>query len=158
MTFDPRLVLLSDQGFFLPNLVAIGDFCAIWSLVDPRWPLHDLWPKQWVTLRSGVLPTKFGGLMAFLKELDLLMTFELLLVHFENMLSNLVGPSPTLMPSFRALAPYLKARRNVQPYIHIDIHPYRGHYLSRGLFFYTNNHQCIYFHCNATITEWFTIS
>ena len=38
-------------------------------LVDPRWPLCDLWPKQYVTLWSGVLHTKFGGHRAFLSNL-----------------------------------------------------------------------------------------
>ena len=28
-------------------------FKGIWPLVDPRWPLHDLWPQQWVTLWQG---------------------------------------------------------------------------------------------------------
>ena len=36
-------------------------------LVDPGWPLHDLWPQQCITLWSGVLPTKFGGHRALLR-------------------------------------------------------------------------------------------
>ena len=35
-------------------------------MVDPGWPLQDLWPKQYITLWSRVLPTKFGGHRAFL--------------------------------------------------------------------------------------------
>ena len=41
----------------------------IWPLVDPKWPLHDLWPKKFIKLGSGVLPTKFGGHRALLSEL-----------------------------------------------------------------------------------------
>ena len=37
---------------------------------------------------SWVLPTKFDGHRAFLKQLDLWMTFDLWLGCFENMLSN----------------------------------------------------------------------
>ena len=46
-------------------------FCSksIWPVVDPSWPLHDLWPQQCITLWSRVLPTKFGGLRAFLSNL-----------------------------------------------------------------------------------------
>ena len=36
MTFDCSNALCSGQGFFLPNLVAIGHFWAIWPLIDPR--------------------------------------------------------------------------------------------------------------------------
>ena len=57
------------MGSFLPNLVATGHFWRIWPLVDPDWPLHHLWPQQWVTLWSGLLPTKFGGYTAFLSNL-----------------------------------------------------------------------------------------
>ena len=69
MTFDPRNALHFGQGFFQPNLVAIGHFKAIWPLVDPEWPLHDLWPQQFIMLGSGVLPIKFGGHRALLSEL-----------------------------------------------------------------------------------------
>ena len=88
---------MSTQGqrFFLSNLVAIVHSCAIWPLVDPGWPLHDLWPQLCITLWSGALPTKFGDHRAFLKQLDLWMTFDVLSGRFGNMLSNLVGPSPT---------------------------------------------------------------
>ena len=40
-----------------------------WPLVDPDWPLHELWPQQYITLWSGVLPTKFDGHRAFLSNL-----------------------------------------------------------------------------------------
>ena len=33
--------------------VAIGHFWGMWPLVDPSWPLHDLWPQQCITLWSG---------------------------------------------------------------------------------------------------------
>ena len=45
MTFHPMIALQFGQEFFLPNLVAIGYAWAIWPLVDPGWPLHDLWPQ-----------------------------------------------------------------------------------------------------------------
>ena len=83
-----------SQGFFLPNLVAIGHSWAICPLVDPGCPLYDLWPQHCTSLWSGVLPTKFGSHWAFLKQLDLWSG------HFENMLSNLMSPSPTPVPSF----------------------------------------------------------
>ena len=37
MTFDPRNALRCGQGFYSPNLVAIGHSWTIW-------PLDDLWP------------------------------------------------------------------------------------------------------------------
>ena len=69
MTFDPSNALCSGQGFFLPNLIAIGHYLAIWPLINPGWTLHDLWPQQYTTLRSGVLSTKFGAHKAFLSNL-----------------------------------------------------------------------------------------
>ena len=54
------------SSYQLPNLVAIGHSWAIWHLVDLGWLLHDLRPHQCTTLRSGVLPTKFGSHRAFL--------------------------------------------------------------------------------------------
>ena len=49
--------------------MATGHFLALWPLVDPGWPLHDLWPQQCSTLWSGVLPIKFGCHRAFLSNL-----------------------------------------------------------------------------------------
>ena len=69
MTFDPSNALHSGQGFFPPNVVAIGHCWANWPLLDPSWPLHDLWPQQCITLWSEILPTKFGGHRAFLSNL-----------------------------------------------------------------------------------------
>ena len=69
MTFDPRNVLRSVQGYLLPYLVAIGNSWAIWPVVEPSWPLHDIWPHQCTTLRSGVLPTKLGCHRVFLSNL-----------------------------------------------------------------------------------------
>ena len=65
------------------------------SVWPADWPLSDLWPQQCTTLQSGVLLTKFGGHMVFLKQFDLWTTFGGVL--FKNMLS-LVGPSPTSIP------------------------------------------------------------
>ena len=59
--FEPSITLRSSQGFFLPNLVAIGHCYANWPLLDPSWPQHDLWSQQCIVLWSGVLLTKFGG-------------------------------------------------------------------------------------------------
>ena len=72
MTFDPSNALHSSQGFFPPNLVAVGHCWANWPLLDPRWPLHDPWPQQCISLCSGVLPTKFGDHRALLSKLTLL--------------------------------------------------------------------------------------
>ena len=69
MPFDLSNELHVDQGFFLPNLVTIRHFQAIWPLVDPSWPQHDLWPQHCISLWSGVLPTKFGSHKALLSKL-----------------------------------------------------------------------------------------
>ena len=69
MTFDPSNALRSGQEFFPPNLVAIGHCYANWPLLDPGWPLHDLWPQQCITLWSGILTIKFGGHRALLSKL-----------------------------------------------------------------------------------------
>ena len=69
MTFDPAMHYGLGQGFFLPNLVAIGHSLAILPLVDPSWPLHDLRRQRCTTLWSGFLSTKFGGHRAFLSNL-----------------------------------------------------------------------------------------
>ena len=61
MIFDPSNALHYGQGFFPPNLVAIGHCYANWPLFDPSWPLHDLWPQQCIMLWSGIL----GGHRAF---------------------------------------------------------------------------------------------
>ena len=66
---------LKDQGFFLIKFGGHTVFLSnltIWPLVDPGWSMHDLWPKQCITvitLCSGVLPTKFGGHGALLSKL-----------------------------------------------------------------------------------------
>ena len=72
MTSDPSNALRSGQGFSPPNLVAVGHCWAIWPLLDPGWPLHDLWPQRCISLWSGVPPTKFGGHRALLSKLTLL--------------------------------------------------------------------------------------
>ena len=69
MNFDSSNLLLPRQGFFLPNLLAIGHGLSIWSPVDPNWHLHNLWPHQCAALWSMVLPTKFGYYRAFLSNL-----------------------------------------------------------------------------------------
>ena len=66
---DPNNALRSGHGFFPPNLVAIGHCEVSWPLLDPRWPLHDLWSQQCITLWSGILPTKFGGHRTLLSNL-----------------------------------------------------------------------------------------
>ena len=103
MTFDPSIALNFCQGFLLPNLVAIRHSCTIWPLVDPGWPLYDLWPQHCTSLQSGILPTKFGSHRTFLKEFDLWMTFDPWWGRFENTLSNVMGPSPTTAPSFSSI-------------------------------------------------------
>ena len=83
MTFNPIIALYSGQGFLLPNLVAIGHYWAIWSLVDPGWPLCDRWSQQCINLWNEVLPTKLCCHRAFLKQLNLWWGC------FENLPSNL---------------------------------------------------------------------
>ena len=123
---DPSNALRFGQGSFPPNLVAIGHFQDIWPLVYPRWPLHDLWPQQCTTLCSGVLLTKFGSHRAFLRQIDPWMTFDPRLGRFENMPTNLVGLSPTPMPTFSSI------RRSMTKHIagHTYIHIHRLHYFS----------------------------
>ena len=55
MTFDPSNELHFDQGYFLPNLVAIWHFKSIWHLVDPGWrtPAWHLTPSMHYTLVRG---------------------------------------------------------------------------------------------------------
>ena len=99
----PPMHYHSGQGFFPPKMVAIGYSWTIWPLVDPRWPLHDLPPQQCITLRSGVLPTKFGSHRTFLRQIDLWMTFDLWSGRFEKLTTNLGGPYPTTLPSFSSM-------------------------------------------------------
>ena len=56
-------------------------------------------PQQCTTLWSGALLTKFGSPWAFLRQIDPWMTFDPRWGRFENMPTNLVGPSPTPMPT-----------------------------------------------------------
>ena len=128
MTFDPTNAIHSGQGFFPPNLVAIGHSWTIWPLVDPGWPLHDLRPQQCITLWSGVLPTKFGNHRAFLRQIDLWMTFDLCSGHLENMLLSLGGPAPIPMPSFSP-TPGSTTKR-IAGHTHTHTHTYRLHYFS----------------------------
>ena len=69
MTFDPSNALHSGQGFFPPNLVAIGHFN--FKQIDPTWPqLTPSWPLTPAMhyALSGILPTKFGGHRSFLSN------------------------------------------------------------------------------------------
>ena len=88
-TSDSHMVFLSNLTSGLPRLTpsrpltpsmhyTLACFlfpCQIWwpqgilRYLTSGWPLHDLWPQQWVTLWSGVLPTKLGGNTAFLMHL-----------------------------------------------------------------------------------------
>ena len=104
MTFDPSNALRIGQGFFPPNLVVIGHFWAVWPLVDPGWPMHDLWPQQCITPWLGLLPIKFGSHWVFLRQLDLWMTFDLWWGHFQNMLLSLRGLFPIPMPNFSPIS------------------------------------------------------
>ena len=167
MTFDPSNALRSGQGFFSPNLVAIGHFygkltpkwpltpCRVTSKIcpqiswahpltpcqvsgqyleawptDPRWPLHDLWPQQCTTLWSMVLFTKFGNHRAFLRQIDPRMTFDPWSGRFQNMPTNLVGPSPTPMPTFSSVHRSMAKRIAGHTHTHIHTHTHRLHYFS----------------------------
>ena len=81
----PNNALYSDQGFFQPHLEAIGLCWAILPLIDP----DDLRPQQCIMLWSWVLHTKFGGCRAFLRRIDLWMTFDFWLSRFEILTTNL---------------------------------------------------------------------
>ena len=102
--------------------MTIGYFKAIWPLVDPWWPLHDLWPQQCTTLWPGVLFTKFGSHRAFLRQIDLWMTFDPRWGRFENMPTNLVGPSPTPMSTFSSIPQSMAKRIAGHTYTHTHTH------------------------------------
>ena len=67
--------------------------------MTPTWPLT----QQCTTLWSGVLFTKFGSHRVLLRQIDPWMTFDPRFSRFENMPTNLVGPSPTPMPTFSSI-------------------------------------------------------
>ena len=98
-------------------------------MVDPRWPLHDLSTQQCTTLWSGVLITIFGSHRAFLKQIDLWMTFDPRSGRFENKPTNLVGLSPTPMPTFSLIPQSMVKRIAGHTYTHTHIHT-RLHYSS----------------------------
>ena len=56
MTFDPSNALHSGQGFFPPNVVAIGHCWANWPLLDPSWHLHNLNPSNALHYGQGFFP------------------------------------------------------------------------------------------------------
>ena len=86
--------------------------------VDPGWFLYDLWPQQYITLLPGVLPTKFDVHRAFLKQLDLWMTFDLGWGRHKNMLSNLVDPSPNAISNVSSIPRRTTKRIAVHTYSH----------------------------------------
>ena len=70
-------------------------------------------------LVRGVL-TKFGSHRAFLRQIDPWMTFDLRWGRFENMPTNLVGPSPTPMPSFSSVSQSMVKRIAGHTHTHTD--------------------------------------
>ena len=102
----------------------IGHSWAIWpllTLVDPC-----MTPEMHYSLVRDSFYTKFVGNRAFLKQLDLWMTFDLWWGRFENMLLNLVGPSPTPMPSS---APSSKHdETHSRTHLHTYLHTHRLRY------------------------------
>ena len=71
MTFDPSISLHFNQGFFLPNLVAIKHSWAIWSLIDLGWPC-----MIFNSSIAGVLPSKFSSHAGIPEQFDPCMTFD----------------------------------------------------------------------------------
>ena len=67
-----------------------------WPQLTPAWPLT----QQCITLWSGVLPTKFGSHRAFVRHLDLWMTFVGVTV---KLCSYDSGHTPYPMPSFSSV-------------------------------------------------------
>ena len=65
MTFDLISALHFGQGFFLPNLLVIGNSSAIWPLVDPGWCLHDLQPRNALHFGQGFLPSNLVAIGHF---------------------------------------------------------------------------------------------
>ena len=92
------------------------------SNLTPGWhqmTLHDLWPKQCKTLWPKALLTKFGSHRAFLRQIDSWMTFDPRWGRFENMPTNLVGPSTTPMPTFSSIPQSMTKCIAGHAYIHI---------------------------------------
>ena len=81
-------------------------------------------------LWSEALLTKFGNHRAFLRQIDLWMTFDPRSGRFENMPTNLVGPSPTPMQSFSLIPRSMTKRIAGHTYIYTHTHTHRLHYFS----------------------------
>ena len=77
-------------------------------------------PGNALVFGQGCFLPNFDGHRAFLKQLDLCMTFDLWSGRFKNMLSNLVGLSPTTMPSFSSI-PQSTAKRIALIHTGLDI-------------------------------------
>ena len=80
-----------------------GDHRVFQSNLTLGWPLmtpDDLWPQQCTTLWPGVLFTKFGNHRAFLRQIDLWMTFDPRWGRFKNMPTTDKQIDPYLTPSW----------------------------------------------------------
>ena len=122
--------------------IKFGGHRTLLSKLTPGWPhMTPAWPltQQCTTLWSGVLLTKFGSPRAFLRQIDPWMTFDPRWGRFENMPTNLVGPSPTPMPTFssipRSMAKRIAGHTPPPPHTHpththTHTHTHRLHYFS----------------------------
>ena len=134
MAFEPQQCITVWSGILPTKFGGHRAFLSNLTLVDPGWPLHDLWPQQCTTLWSGVLLTKFGCHRALLRQIDPWMTFDPRWGRFENMPTNLVGPSPTPMPTFSSIPQSMTKRiaGHTHTYTHTHLHtpPHRLHYFN----------------------------
>ena len=112
MTFEPINALPFGQGFFLPNLVAVGHSGAIWPLVDPGWPLHDIWPHHCTTLWSRVAMGHFQGNLT--SGWSLTFGGVALKICSQNSQTSLAVPYP--MPIFSFTPQSTTKRIAVNPY------------------------------------------
>ena len=89
-------VLLTKFG---GHRVYLSKLAPTWPQVTPTWPLT---PAMHYTLVRGS-SHQIWQPWAFLRQIDPWMTFDPRWGPFENMPTNLVGPSPTPMPSFSSI-------------------------------------------------------
>ena len=97
----PSNALRFGQEFFRSNLMVtvISKQFDLWlTQVDPCMTFDPT--LHYSSVRGSC---KFGTHMAFLRQNDLWMTFDLWWGHFEKLLLNLMGPHPTTLPSFGSM-------------------------------------------------------
>ena len=121
MTFDPSIALHFGQGFFLPNLVAIGHSWTISPCLNPVDPCMTFNPSNALHFTVRGSSYEIGGHRAFLKQLDLWMTFD-------------PWSAPYPMPSFSSIPQSttkpIAVHTPPPTHTHTPLHTYRLCYFS----------------------------